>query len=40
MERMAAPPPAVPEEPVTRTWQASSPPDNWEEPTRMYPNRE
>jgi NADH dehydrogenase len=39
-ERMAAPPPAVNEEPVTRTWQATLPPDNWEEPTRMYPNRE
>jgi NADH:quinone reductase (non-electrogenic) len=31
------PPPAVGEEPVTRTWQV---PDQWEEPTTMYPTRE
>jgi NADH dehydrogenase len=35
-------PPARPivEEPVTRTWQASNPPDQWEEPTTLYPSRE
>jgi NADH dehydrogenase len=35
-------PPARPnvEEPVTRTWQATNPPDLWEEPTTLYPSRE
>jgi NADH dehydrogenase len=35
-------PPARPivDEPVTRTWQASNPPDQWEEPTTLYPSRE
>jgi hypothetical protein len=35
-------PPARPnvEEPVTRTWQASNPPDQWEEPTTLYPSRD
>ena len=36
--QMAAP---VLEEPVTRTWQAPTvPPDQWEEPTTLYPSRE
>jgi len=32
--------PAVAEEPVTRTWQAPSPTDVWEEPTTLYPSRD
>jgi NADH:ubiquinone reductase (H+-translocating) len=34
--------PAAPvmEEPVTRTWQAPTPPDVWEEPTTLYPSRD
>jgi NADH dehydrogenase len=34
------PAPPVMEEPVTRTWQATTPPDVWEEPTTLYPSRE
>jgi NADH dehydrogenase len=39
-ERVAAPLPPVVEEPVTRTWQATTPPDVWEEATTLYPSRE
>jgi NADH dehydrogenase len=34
------PSPVIVEDPVTRTWQASTPPDVWEEPTTLYPSRE